>query len=148
VVANVVPLDVCRVILGSPYLYVRYAIFSRRYNQYNLVQKGREYDINAHKDKDKLSLINAHRVRKIMGSMKKFVLLFLREGKQQGEVIQWEMKVSLEGCSGEQCQQLQQLIESYREVFQYPQGLQPKREVGHKIQLFLESPLPNIELYR
>jgi hypothetical protein len=27
VVANVVPLDVCGVILGSPYLYVRDAIF-------------------------------------------------------------------------------------------------------------------------
>jgi hypothetical protein len=45
-------------------------------------------------------------------------------------------------------QKLQQLIESYREVFQEPQGLPPKREVEHEIQLLLESPLPNIGLYR
>jgi hypothetical protein len=30
VVANVVPLDICGVILGSPYLYVRDSIFRRR----------------------------------------------------------------------------------------------------------------------
>jgi hypothetical protein len=148
VVADVVPLDVCRVILGSPYLYVRDSIFRRRDNQYRLVKEGRAYAINAHKDKSKLSLISAHQARRIMGSMKKFVLLFLREGKQQGEGNQLEMKESLEGCSGKQCQQLQQLIESYREVFQEPQGLPPKHEVEHEIQLFPESPLPNIGLYR
>jgi hypothetical protein len=52
-----------------------------------------------------------------MGSTKKFVLLFLREGKKQGEGNKLEMKASLEGCSGEQRQQLQQLIEDYKEVF-------------------------------
>jgi hypothetical protein len=34
------------------------------------------------------------------------------------------------------------------EVFQEPQGLPPKREVEHEIQLLPESPLPNIGLYR
>jgi hypothetical protein len=41
VVAYVVPLDVCGVILGSPYLYVRDAIFRRRANQYRLVKEGK-----------------------------------------------------------------------------------------------------------
>jgi hypothetical protein len=49
VVADVVPLDVCGVILGSPYLYVRDAIFRRRENQYRLVKYGKAYFINAHK---------------------------------------------------------------------------------------------------
>jgi hypothetical protein len=57
-----------------------------------------------------------------MGSTKKFVLLFLREGKKQGEGNELEMKESLEGCSGKKHQQLQQLIEAYKEVFQEPQG--------------------------
>jgi hypothetical protein len=68
-----------------------------------------------------------------MGSTKKFVLLFLREGNQQGVGNKLDMKASLEGCSGEQRQQLQQLIKSYKEVFQVPQGLPHKREVEHKI---------------
>jgi hypothetical protein len=39
------------------------------------------YSINAHKDKAKLSLISVHQARRIIGSTKKYVLLFLREGK-------------------------------------------------------------------
>jgi hypothetical protein len=82
-----------------------------------------------------------------MGSRKKFVLLFLRDGKKQGEGNKLEMKASLEGCSGEQCQQLQQLIEAYMEVFQEPHRMPPKREVDNEIQLFPESLLTNIEMY-
>jgi hypothetical protein len=35
------------------------------------------------KDKANISLINSHRERRIMGNTKKFVLLFLREGKSK-----------------------------------------------------------------
>jgi len=59
-----------------------------------------------------------------------------------------EIRASLEVFSGEQHQQLQQLIEVYKELFQEPQDLPPKREVEHEIQLLLESRLPNIGLYR
>jgi hypothetical protein len=93
-------------------------------------------------------LINAPQTRRVMGSTKNFVLLFLREGKKQGEGNELDMKSSLEGFSGEQHRQLQLLIESYREVFQEAQGLPPKREVEQKIQLLTKSPLPNIGLYR
>jgi hypothetical protein len=97
----VVPLDICGAILGSPYVYVRDTIFRRRENPYRLVKDGKSYAINAHKDKAKLYLISSHQERRIMGSTKKFVLLFLREGKKQGEGSKLEMKSSLEGCSGE-----------------------------------------------
>ena len=106
------------------------------------------YSISEHKYKDKLSLISVDQARRIMGNKKKFVLLLLREGIQQGEVNELEMKASLEGCSGEQHQQLQQLIESYKEVFEEIQELPPNREVEHEIQLLQESSLPNIGLYR
>jgi hypothetical protein len=55
-----------------------------------------------------------------MGSAKKFVLLFLREWNQQGEGSELEMKESFEVCSGEKRQQVQKLIEAYKEVFQEP----------------------------
>jgi len=63
-------------------------------------------------------MVNSHQARRIMGSSKKFVLLFLRKGKWQGEGSKLEMKASLERCSGEKHQQLKQLIEAYKEVFQ------------------------------
>jgi hypothetical protein len=91
---SVVPLDVCGVILGNLYLYVRDAIFRRRENQYRLVKDGKEYTINAHKEKVKHFLVSAHQAKRIMGSMKKLVFLFLREGKWQGEGSKLEMKAS------------------------------------------------------
>jgi hypothetical protein len=45
--------------LGIPYLYIRYDIFLRIENQYRLTKYGKVYAINAHNDKDKISLINA-----------------------------------------------------------------------------------------
>jgi hypothetical protein len=61
-----------------------------------------------------------------MGDTNKFVLFFLGEGNQQGEGRKIEFKASLEGSSDKQHQKLQQLIESYKEVFQKPQGLPQK----------------------
>jgi hypothetical protein len=57
------------------------------------------------------------------------------------------VKASLEGCTKEQKHQLEELLHEYKEVFQEPKGLPPKREVEHKIQLLLDSPLLNIGLY-
>jgi len=62
VVVDIVPLDMCGVILGSLYLYVRDAIFRRRENPYQLVKDGKAFTINAHKDTTKISLINPHQV--------------------------------------------------------------------------------------
>jgi hypothetical protein len=48
---DVVPLDVCGVVFGSPYMYMRDAIFMKRLNQYRLVKDGKSFIINAHKGK-------------------------------------------------------------------------------------------------
>jgi hypothetical protein len=40
----------------------------------------------------------------------------------------------------------EELFLAYKENFQEPKGLPPKREVGHETQLLLDSPLPNIGL--
>ena len=39
-------------------------------------------------------------------------------------------------------------MQIYKGVFYEPKGFPPKREVEHEIQLFPDSPLPNIGLYR
>ena len=37
---DVVPLDICGIVLGSPYLYDRHAIFYREDNMYQLTKYG------------------------------------------------------------------------------------------------------------
>jgi hypothetical protein len=57
---DIVPLDVCGVVFGSPYMYMRDVIFMQRANQYPLIKDGKSYIINAHKGKSKISLVSAN----------------------------------------------------------------------------------------
>jgi hypothetical protein len=143
---DVVPLDVCGVVFGSPYMYMRDAIFMWRDNQYRLIKDGKSYIINKHKGKSKSSLVSANQAKKLISSSKKYVFLFLRQNQSNGESMR--VNASLEGCTKEHKHQLEELLQAYRGVFQEPKGLPPKREVEHEIQLLLDSPLSNIGLYR
>ena len=42
---EVIPLDICGIVLGSPYLYDRKAILYRAKNKYQIVKNGIEYTI-------------------------------------------------------------------------------------------------------
>ena len=74
-----VPLDVCGVVFGSPYMYMCDAIFMRRVDQYRLIKVGKSFIINAHKGKSKISLVSVNQAKKLINSSKKYVLFFLRE---------------------------------------------------------------------
>jgi Aspartyl protease len=55
---DIIPLDICGIVLGSPYLYDRKAIFYRVENKYLLVKDGIKYFVRAHKLKNNYTLIN------------------------------------------------------------------------------------------
>jgi hypothetical protein len=55
---DVVSLDVCGVVFGSPYMYMRDVIFMRRENHHCLIKDGKIFIINAHKGKSKISLVS------------------------------------------------------------------------------------------
>ena len=46
---DVVPLDICGIVLGSPYLYDQKVVFYREHNKYHLFKDGVEYIVRAHK---------------------------------------------------------------------------------------------------
>jgi hypothetical protein len=68
---------------------MRDAIFRRRENQYRLIKYGEAYAINAHKNKAKLSLINVHQDRRIIGSTKKFVFFFRGKESNKEKAMSW-----------------------------------------------------------
>jgi hypothetical protein len=51
---DVVSLDVCGVVFGIPYMYMRDAIFMRRESHYHLIKDGNYFIINAHKGKSNI----------------------------------------------------------------------------------------------
>ena len=78
---DVVPPDVCGVVFGSPYMYIRDAIFMQRATQYRLIKDGKSYIINAHKGKSKISLVSANQAKRLISYSKNYVFLFLRENE-------------------------------------------------------------------
>ncbi|XP_059064618.1 uncharacterized protein LOC131856732 [Cryptomeria japonica] len=69
--ADVVPLDICSLVLGSPYLYDRHAIFYRGENKYHLFKDKVEYIVWAHKVKSNLALVNAGEMKRLVNSRTK-----------------------------------------------------------------------------
>ena len=76
--ADVVPLDICGLVLGSPYLYDRQAIFYTRENKYHLFKDKIEYIVWAHKVKTNLALVNAGQMKRLVNSSENFVLMIVK----------------------------------------------------------------------
>jgi hypothetical protein len=53
----VVPLDICGMVLGSPYLYDKKTIFCREQNKYNIFKDGIEFNVRAHQMKTNLTIV-------------------------------------------------------------------------------------------
>ena len=69
------PLDICGILVGSPYLYDSKVIFYREKNQYHIFKDGIEYVIHAHRMKTSMSLISVGQMKRLMNVNKNFVMM-------------------------------------------------------------------------
>jgi hypothetical protein len=138
---DVIPLDICGIVLGSPYLYDRKAIFHPHENKYHLFKNGVEYIVRAHTKKMNLSLVNVGQMKRLVNASNNFVLLMIKPKDDiENEVFQ--------GCDAKLKSDIYEVVNQYDEMFQEPEGLPPKRCIQHEIQLQQDCPLPNIGMYR
>jgi hypothetical protein len=138
---DVVPLDICGTVLGSPYLYDRNAIFYREDNKYQLTKDGKEYIVRAHQKKLNLSLINSGQMKRIVNVSKRYLLMVAKAKDTVGID-------TFKDCDTKLKDALAIIVSNYDEIFQVLKGLPPKRQVEHEIQLQQDVPLPNIGMYR
>jgi hypothetical protein len=75
----------------------------------------------------------------LLSSRNKYILLFLREDQSCEESL--KLNKSLEGCTKEHKNELEEFLKAYMGVFQDPKGLPPKRKVEIRLyrQYLLES---------
>ena len=92
---DIIPLVICGIVLGSPYLYDRKAIFYRAENKYLLVKDGIEYFVRAHKLKNNYTLINSGQMKRMINSCKQFLLMVVKERKTDKTNV-------FEGCDAKQ----------------------------------------------
>jgi hypothetical protein len=138
---DVIPLDICGIVLGSPYLYDRKAIFYHQENKYHLFKDGVEYIVRAHSKKMNLSIINAGKMKRLVNASKNFVLLMI---KPKNDVE----NEAFHDCDEKLKSNLFEVFNQYDDMFKEPKGLPPKRGIQHEIQLQQDCPLPNIGMYR
>lgn len=72
------PLDICGIVLGSPYLCDRRAIFHFHQNKYHLFKNGIKYIVRAHNNKMILSLMNVGQMKRIVNASHNFALLMFK----------------------------------------------------------------------
>ena len=60
---DVAPLDICNIVLGSPYLLDRNAIFYHEENKYHFFNDGVEFIVRAHRIKTNVSLVSTGKMK-------------------------------------------------------------------------------------
>jgi hypothetical protein len=138
---DVIALDICGIVLGSPYLYYRRAIFHRHDNKYHLFKNGVEYIVRAHTKKMNLSLTNAGRMKRLVNVSKKIVLLMIKPKENDEEEV-------LKGCDAKLQSDLYEVDNENVEMFREPRGLPPKMGIQHEILLQQGGPLLEFDMFR
>jgi hypothetical protein len=138
---DVVSLDICGTVLGSPYLYDRKAVFFRHEKKYHLTKGGVEYIVRSHNMRVNTTRVSAGQMKRRINTNKRYVLMVIREK----DVRTFD---AFQGCDPSHKKKLIDIVSKYDDIFQKPDGLLPKRETQHEIHLQQDSPLPNVGMYR
>jgi len=136
-----VSLDICGIVLGSPYLYDRKAVFFRHEKKYHLTKGGVEYIVRSHNMRVNTTLVSARQMKRLINTNKIFVLMVVREKDV-------ETFDAFQGCDPSHKKELIDIVSKYDDIFQELDGLPPKREIQHEIHLQHNSPLPNVGMYK
>ena len=107
---DVVPLDISKIILGSPYLYDMKAIFYLHENKYHFIKDGVEYIVISHHKKLNISLVNVGQMKRLVNASKHFVLLMIKKKDD----VDYE---SFEGCDEKLKSDLFDVVIQHGEMF-------------------------------
>ena len=98
VTCDVVPLRECGMVLGSPYLYDRKAIFYRTKNQYQLTKEGQNYVVHAHHVRENITLKTMEQLKKAVQASNKPIIVSneVIDLKQEQEmIVEWKINHKL-----------------------------------------------------
>lgn len=75
---DVVPLDICGIVLRSPYLYDRKEVLFLHEKKYHLTKDEVEYIVRAHHAKTSANLVSAGQMKRLINSSKGYMLMVVR----------------------------------------------------------------------
>jgi hypothetical protein len=147
ILCDVIPMDVCHLLLGRPWKYDRNVIHDGRMNTYTLKKKGRTHMLCPIDDKE------------VKPEVKNIVLLMsgkelLTEVKKKEDpqffVVRKPRIVLTSTRVDDLPGEVQELLEDFDDIVvdELPRSLPPMRSVSHHIDLIPGASLPNKAVYR
>jgi hypothetical protein len=132
VLCDISPLEVCDVLLGQPYLWKRHVVYESRPRSV-IITLGRQlYRIPEVAPPTAISLISAKQCSKVISQTEKFIFFVIHAHSKK--------KVIATSVASTQCLSLQQnqvdgIVEEYRDIFTSPTGVPTHCQVKHPIDL-------------
>ena len=84
---DVIPLDICGIVLGSPYLYDRKTIFFGEHNMYHFFKYGNKYIVRDHKMKTNLVVVATGKMKMLVNASKGLSLMMVRICDLENELV-------------------------------------------------------------
>jgi hypothetical protein len=147
ILCDVIPMDVCHVLLGRPWQYDKNVIHDGRRNTYTLEKNGRTHmllPIEEKKVKDEASM-------SILLMSGKELLNEVKKEQEMQFVVVRKPRVILTSTSMEYFpEEVQELLENFVDIVvdEFPSSLPPIRSISHHIDLIPGENLSNKAAYR
>jgi hypothetical protein len=147
IICDVIPMDVCHILLGIPWQFDRNVIHDGRKNTYTLEKNGRThmlFPIEEKKVKEEAST-------SILLMSGKEILKEVKEEHEMQFVVVRKPKVILTSTSMENLlEEFQEFVENFTDIVvdELPNSLPPIRSINHHIDLIPGESMPNKEAYR
>nr|CAD1840612.1 unnamed protein product [Ananas comosus var. bracteatus] len=118
---EVVPLNICNLIFGSPYLWDRDATFFRRPQQYQFIKDGQKFVFTIEPLSTTIDLVTTCQAKRMINACQKFVLLVIRpiiSEEANSKILSLACNKNIDDTA--------KLIGEHQDLFQEVQGLPPK----------------------
>jgi hypothetical protein len=144
ILCDVIPMDVCHILLGRPWQFDRNVIHDGRKNTYTLEKNGRTHMLNRGEESERRSQ-HQHTSHEWEGTPE-----FKEEQEMQFVVVR-KPKVILTSTSMDDLpEEVQELLDNFVDIVvdELPNSLPPIRSISHHIDLILGASLSNKATYR
>jgi hypothetical protein len=147
IMCDVIPMDVCHILLGRPWQYDRNVVHDGRMNTYTLEKDGRIHKLLPIKDKEVKSEVSST----ILLMSGKELLTELEKNEDPQFFFVRKPRIVLTSTRVDDLLgEIQELLEEFADIIvdELPRSLPPMRSVSHHIHLIPGASLPNKAAYR
>jgi hypothetical protein len=147
ILCDVIPMDVCHLLLGRPWQYDRNVVHDGRMNTYTLEKDGRTHRLLLIKDKEVKPEVNNTIL--LMSGKELLTEMEKKEGPQFFVVRKPGIVLNSTRVD-DLPDEIQELLEDFTDIIvdKLPRSLPPMRSVSHHIDLIPGASLPNKAVYR